>query len=230
MSSVVATEHWAAQVNAAGWGLGVWTPDTTRISGGFYKESGAGGPTNPPTGYLAPNRQEILDHNIVFDYRYELVLGTLAEIRAHALRHADANRLPKWKFTNARLGWHYVGAGDEGWPIKDELKIRPNPAGQWQIISPEFFLRADQATNLVIEAAFEKTGETISVFSREPGERKSNWQHGNKLAIVPDGQMRRYEVLLKNVFSKSSSLVQLRLDFQTADTNALVRLRSVTFE
>ncbi|MGO8836978.1 MAG: hypothetical protein ACLQAH_13800 [Limisphaerales bacterium] len=33
----LATEHWAAQVNDAGWGLGVWTPETVRFSGGVFQ-------------------------------------------------------------------------------------------------------------------------------------------------------------------------------------------------
>lgn len=230
-TSWLATEHWAAQVNDAGWGLGIWTPETTRISGGFFSKPGAGGPTDSPTGYLAPNRQEILDYNIVFDYGYELVLGTLAEIRAHALRHADTNALPHWEFTAARHGWYYRGASDTGWPVRGELKIRPNLArGEWQIISPEFFLRSEQTAKLVIEAAFEKTGKTIPVFWHGPDSQKSNWQRAGNIPVVPDGQMRRYELPLTKVLPISTVLTQLRFDLKSADTNAMVRLRSVAVE
>ena len=239
-TSWLATEHWAAQVNDTGWGLGIWTPETTRISGGFFSEPGAGGPADAPTGYLAPNRQEILDYNIVFDYRYELVLGTLAEIRAHALRHSDTNALPRWEFTAARLGWHYHGAGDTGWPIRGELKISPRAdvahdrnelaPGQWQIISPEFFLRGDRAAKLSIEAAFAKTGKIVSVLWHGPEGRKANWQVAGKIPIVPDGQMRRYQVPLEKASFESAALTQLRLDLESSDTNAVVRLRSVALE
>ena len=247
----LATEHWAAQVNDAGWGLGVWTPDTTRISGGFFSKPGKGGPTDGPTGYLAPNRQEILDHNIVFDYSYELVLGTLDEIRAHALHRADTNALLHWEFTTERHGWNYRGAADTGWPVPGELKISPCPTmppgsnnvavaskkhreklatGQWQIVSPEFFQRTDRALKLVIEAAFEKTGKNLSVAWREPGDQKFIPQQVKTLTVIPDGQMRRYELPLKTFFTTPAALTQLRFDLKSDDTNAVVRLRSVVFK
>ncbi len=176
----------------------------------------------------------------MFDYDYELVLGTLAEIRAHALHHAKTDVLPRWEFTTARQGWHYRGAGDTGWPIRGELQISPRAdvppggnalaPGQWQILSPEFLLRGDPAAKLVIDAAFAGTGKTISILWRGPGDGKANWQPAEKIQVVPDGRMRRYEIPLKKMFAQATALTQLRFDLQSAGTNAAAHLRSVAFE
>ncbi len=149
----MATENWAAQVNDAGWGLGVWNPDTFVFSGGFFSNPGVGGPQDSPTGYIAPNRSDILDHNIVYDYHYELILGTLAEIRAEAYRGAAHPASLKYRFQQDRQGWYYTDATDTGWPIRGQLNIQPDgPAPH--IISPDFFIRAAAAPRLTVEAAF----------------------------------------------------------------------------
>lgn len=76
-----ATENWAALVNDQGWGLGVIHPGAYSFVGGFHGKPNTGGPRDDATGYIAPIRKEILDHNIVYEYQYQLVLGSLEEIR-----------------------------------------------------------------------------------------------------------------------------------------------------
>ena len=52
-----------------------------------------------PTGYVAAVRQEILDHNIVYEYRYTLVLDTLAQIRKEAYKQRLKSGLPDYNIT-----------------------------------------------------------------------------------------------------------------------------------
>ncbi|HEV7132857.1 MAG TPA: hypothetical protein VGN27_03880 [Gaiellaceae bacterium] len=77
-----ATEHWAALVDDAGFGLGVFNAAATQFLGGF-----ADGPGDAATGYIAPTRDEVLAWNAVYEYAYALVLGTVEEIRAYAVAH-----------------------------------------------------------------------------------------------------------------------------------------------
>src|SRR5262245_1510034 len=81
------TERWSALVNDAGWGLAVWNPDCVRFGGGFNGTPGKGDSDDQPCGYISPTRFEVLDHHIVHDYHYELILGTLDEIRERIARH-----------------------------------------------------------------------------------------------------------------------------------------------
>ncbi|MCY2931405.1 MAG: hypothetical protein NTV86_18335 [Planctomycetota bacterium] len=74
-----ASESWAALVNDKEFGLGVYSPGNTDFIGGFYGTPN--GPGSDPTGYISPVRREILDHDIVYEYRYTLVLGSLKDIR-----------------------------------------------------------------------------------------------------------------------------------------------------
>lgn len=87
-TSFLATEHWAALLNDAGQGLGVFEPETITFSGGFAGVPGSGGPKDSPTGYIAPNFTEILDWNIRYENRYALILGGVARIRKYAAAHS----------------------------------------------------------------------------------------------------------------------------------------------
>ena len=70
-----------------------------------------------PTGYLAPVRQEVLDHNIVYEYRYMLVLDSLANIRKEAYKQRPKSAVPDYRFTKDRQHWWLVNAHDTGFPL-----------------------------------------------------------------------------------------------------------------
>ncbi len=76
------TENWAALVNDQNWGLGVFHAGAYQFVGGCSGKRNTGGPNDPPTGYIAPLHTEIIDHNIVYEYEYALILGWLKDIRA----------------------------------------------------------------------------------------------------------------------------------------------------
>jgi hypothetical protein len=224
------TEHWAALVNDSGWGLGVWNPDALAFDGGLFLDPGAGGPSDAATGYLGPVKREILDHDIVYEYRYELILGTVEEIRARVYELGKSRKLPGFDFPQGRAGWYYENACDSGWPVRGELDIRPSgPAPQ--VFSPLLFVRAEEAPVLRLRAAFE-TGRTNAVVGwrrLEDSGYKAEQTLG--FGVVPDGKFHAYRLPLHNSLAYRGGIVQLRLDlFDGQGTNARVRLKSVAFE
>lgn len=74
-------EKWAANVDGNNWGVGVYNAKTEYFCGGFHDKPGGGAHDNS-TGYISPLRKETLDKNTVYDYEYDLIVGTLDEIRA----------------------------------------------------------------------------------------------------------------------------------------------------
>jgi len=222
-----ATENWSALVDDAGSGLGVWNPGAVRFGGGFNAQPGAGGPKDNPCGYLAPQRIELLDHDITHEYRYDLVLGGVEEIRAHVYRQPRA-AFPAWKFTNDRQGWRYERATDTGWPIRDALAVQltqDDPA----ILSPRFVASAEAAPVLIIEAAFENVpAPRAQVFwssLEQPGfeEARSLRFDGN-----PDGAFHEYRLRLADSPAYRGAITQLRFD--PADhAGGTVRIRAIHF-
>jgi hypothetical protein len=77
------TEKWAALVNADGWGLGVYNSKTEMFTGGFHGKVG-GGEFDDSTGYVSPLRRVALEKRDKFSYEYDLIVGTVDEIRTFA--------------------------------------------------------------------------------------------------------------------------------------------------
>ena len=110
-----APEHWAALVNEAGTGVGLFQPDTSTSAGGFAggnELKGVGGPSDGQAGYLSATALRILDHNIDWAYRTQIVIGSLDEMRAHAKQ--QPRNAPSWTFASDRHGWTDENARDAG--------------------------------------------------------------------------------------------------------------------
>jgi hypothetical protein len=223
-----ATENWSALVDDHDWGLGVWNPGCVRFGGGFNDKPGSGGPKDNPCGYLAPNRNELLDHNITHEYRYDLVLGTVAEIRAHVYRQPRAPARPAWQFTGDRAGWHYERATDTGWPIHGELVVmldHDDPS----IISPQFVAQAEEAPVLVIEAAFEDVPKPrAQIFWASVDRPGFDERHSVRFEGNMGGAFHEYRIRLADSPEYHGAITQLRFD--PADSaGGKVRIRAVRF-
>lgn len=204
-----ASENWAALVNDDGWGLGVWNPGCYRFSGGFAGKPGKGGATDDPTGYIAPNREEILDHNIVHEYEYRLIVGDLKAIRAWVYEHAKRPGPPTYRFEKDRQGWRYVNVTDAGWPIEGELNVKLEGKDP-QMIGPAGFWRAGEGPVLYIRAAFGTHEKTAQVFWSVFGERGAG--HHVDFAVTADGAYHTYAVRLGDSKEYSGVITGLRLD------------------
>jgi hypothetical protein len=222
-----ATENWSALVDDSGHALGVWNPGSVRFGGGFNGEPGAGGPKDNPCGYLAPQAVEILDHDITHEYRYDLILGSLEEIRAYVYRQPRPP-FPEWHFTSDRQGWSYHNATDSGWRVHGALDVRltqDDPA----IISPRFVVRAEAAPALIIEAAFENVPKPrAQVFwstVKEPGFAEA---HSIRFEGHPDGAFHEYRLPLNTAPGYEGAITQLRFD-PADNAGGTVHVRSIRF-
>lgn len=223
----LAPEGWSALVNDAGWGLGVWNPDCVRFVGGFNGKPGAGGARDNACGYLAPQRLEVLDHNIVHEYRYDLVLGTVEEIRAHVLARRS-RELTGWRFASDRQGWHYAQALDGGWPIAGELAVRFT-GDDPQLLSPPFFCRAEDAPVLVIDAAFHSAGKTMQVFWTTQDDERTSPERVLSFPVNGDGEFHEVRVRIADAPGYRGGITGLRIDPPGGEGDS-VRVRSVRLE
>lgn len=205
-----ATEHWAALVGDDRWGLGVFHPTAVSFSGGFAGPRNVGGPQDASCGYIAPNASEILDYNIVYEYEYTLILGTLDQIRAYAVSHRPADERPNYHFTRDRQHWHYINATDTGLPIRRALHVllvHDDP----QLIGPRQCWQADDVPKLFLRAAFHTRPGKADLFWAIPGgsfseERKVSFD------IIPDGKFHTYAINLSSAPAYKGLIAGLRLD------------------
>ena len=192
-----ATEHWAALVDDDDWGLGVIHPDVVRFLGGFSGKPNTGGPNDDPTGYLAPVRQEILDHNIVYEYRYTLVLDSLSSSQG-SLQAASKSCGPGLPLYEGPPALVVRERPDTGFPLKDcwRLKVELDDP---QLFGPERCWQAKDAPTIFVRAAYRTTNKTAELFWETADKSGFRGEQSVKFAIVPDGKMRTYEVDLSLV-------------------------------
>jgi len=139
-------------------------PESQSFCGGYYGKFGGakGGEKDSATAYIAPLQQEILDHNISYDYDYVLIVGSLQQIRGYVYDHAQKNKNPSYNFTNDRQHWVYVNATDAGWPVKGHLSV--NLSQDAALISPNEVWDAEKAPVLKVDAAIKSTGKKAKVY------------------------------------------------------------------
>ncbi|MBE7494093.1 MAG: hypothetical protein HS117_04070 [Verrucomicrobiaceae bacterium] len=220
------TEQWSALLDEQNQGLGLITPGRIWFTGGFAGRPGGHDTRATDTGYLAGQGLEILDHNIVHEFRYEVVVGSLEQIRARARTHAT-DAPPSWTFTDDRQGWHYRDAHDQGWPVQGALEVMPAGPDP-QMLSPMRFWRAEEAPVVIVEAAFQ-TGETAAtLYWRKLDSPAPGAEDHIRFPVQSDGEFHRHVVRLSGCASYTGPMVQLRLDpVSKGKTDARVRVRSV---
>jgi hypothetical protein len=220
------TEGWAAVLDKSDYGLGLITPGRVHFTGGFAGVPGPNDTHGNSTGYLAGQALEILDHNIVYEFRYELVLGSLTDIRARAALWRPQGP-PAWTFAQDRQGWHYQNVTDTGWPVKDHLHLRLEQDDA-QLISPMTFWQASEATHLVIEAAFQTTQKRAVVMWQPLGANGFSPEHTASFPIVADGEFHRHVIPLADHQTYQGAMQRLRIDpVDKAEPGAWMRVRAV---
>jgi hypothetical protein len=207
-----ATESWAALVDDDDFGLGIYSPVRCHFTGGFAGKPGKGGAHDDPTGYIAPNATEILDWNVTHEYRYDLILGNLPDIRAYVYAHAPKPTPPSYRFEHDREGWWYHNATDAGWPLRGgELNVLMEHDDP-QLVGPVQFWRAQDAGTLVIEAACHSARNDARLFWRRLSDAGFGEQNSLGFPLIPDGQYHTYRVKLADQPTWTGGLLQLRLD------------------
>ena len=222
----VGTEGWSALLNESDWGLGLVTPGRIHFSGGLAGQPGPNDTRGRSTAYVASVNQEVLDADIVYEFAYELVLGSLEAIRQRAA-HWRPKQLPTWTFTRDRQGWHHHHLGDAGWPISDHLELLFE-ADDPQLVSPFVFWRAEDARHLIIEAAFSSGQTRATLFWQPQSEHHFTPEYSLTFPIRGDGTFHRYEIPLADHPRYQGTLVRLRIDpVDQAEPGSWLKLRRV---
>jgi len=225
-----ATENWAALVNDDGWGVGVVHPGVYSFIGGFHGKPGQGGPKDGPTGYIAPVRREILDHNIVYEYEYTLVLGTLEEIRDHATARRVRDGRPDYRFDRDREHWTYVRASDAGFPPEGGLRVRPK-GDDPQLIGPEQWWEAESAPKLYIRAAHRAKPGKAAVYWSTTERRGFSEERRVEFDIKPDGEPHTHEIDLASHPEYRGVITGLRFDpFESGAEDDEVRIEFISWK
>lgn len=222
-------EHWVALLDVDNKGLGLYLPGACGFTGGFAggdRNKGHGGPQSGQTGYMSVTIPEILDHDIVYTYEYTLIVGSLKEIRDYVYA-CEKDRSPgKWVFKDDRQHWTYENVTDEGWPIKDALRVKLGPGNAF-LVGPKTFWGAEEFSTLVLRASFTTEAQKAHVllqpydaladgdWAQWGDERSRRPQPAEPIvydvAVKGDGEVRNIEVDLTGNEKYVGGMTQIRI-------------------
>jgi hypothetical protein len=210
-----ATESWAALLNTSNWGLGVYHPGAVYFVGGFAGAPGSGGTYDDPTGYISPLHKEVIDSNIEHTYTYQLILGTLIEIRNHVYEQTYRPACD-FVFDTDRKHWRFEQTTDSGWPfVNQRLRVNLN-SGDPQMWSPNTAFAAAAVPKLYIRAAFQIANPAGRANGQVFWEKNSTNGLSQAQSIIfpvtADGQYHTYELDLAATGQWSGLITQMRFD------------------
>lgn len=231
-------EHWVALLDDHDWGLGVYLPGACQFTGGFAGQpKGEGGPKASQTGYMAPTIQEVLDHDIVYTYRYTLIVGSLTEIRDHVYAAEHDHPLPRWQFEGDRQHWTYTNITDAGWPIGNGLRFELGPENA-ELASPKTFWQAEDAPRISLRAGFQTEAKSVKILLQPHDELDAgDWaQWGPERAKRPkpappivfdfpiegDGEVRSFDIDLSPDPRYHGPMTQIRLGLPAGKGTATI--------
>ena len=223
-----ATEHWAALVDRADRGIGVWQKDTTYWKGGEVPgEQAQQTSRDMATGYLSPIALEHLDPHITYEYETRLVAGTVPQIRALVGEWEKERCLPQYQFEVSRKGWSVRGGVDAGVPFSGRWKVQVQQ-GTVFLEGPAIFWRAEQAGHLRLKAAVHSQSGRLRVAWKplhpETGE-------GSVVcALKPDGELRESVFLLQGQAGYEGGLVRLMLRFEGLQPGDMLEIEAIGLE
>jgi hypothetical protein len=226
--SFTATEHWAALVDAKGFGLGVWQPASTYWKQGWVEGDPAKqGTRDNSSGYLAPVGLEHIDHNIVYEYETRLILGTVGEIRALAKEWESKRGLPAYRFEKGRMGWSVRGGVDAGFPLGGAWRLKAQAATLF-LDGPATFWRAEAAGTLKLKALWKAQTGRLRVAWK--GIRPED-PEGSAVFEVPVGDgMQERTFTLKNQPGYKGGLQRLMLRIEALKPGDAVEVESIRLE
>jgi len=210
-----ATENWAALVNDAGWGLGVYHPGDGLFIGGFYGTWGSGGPSDSQCGYISPLQTEHIDYNIVYEYEYFLILGWLSDIRAWVYQQPRYS-VPDYRFDADRRHWSCRNTSDSGFPINGFLRVSLNSSDPQMLGPPCGFYAADVPALYICAAYHTAASRTAELYWERNNEGTTEGVFRStqrvQFSAVPDGDLHTYVLNLASAPNYSGLITQLRFD------------------
>jgi hypothetical protein len=194
-TSFIATERWAALVDTNDWGFGMFKDDAGEFHGGISRDEISHDTKGDPTAYLAPIHREHFDHNIVYEYRTDFMVGLLDDLRRRF--NAMAARIPPaWRFTSDRQHWTLLNATDQGLPFKGEWRLRFSTlAGQRpRLVGPTQCWRAEQAKKIEMQIRYTGKATKARLLWKRLGHAQFEPNQTLAFDLVPDENLRTYQL------------------------------------
>lgn len=227
------TEPWMAATNNQGFGVGLYSPNNYQWTKAFFGDELGGGEFSSSAAYVANTRFEVLDHNIVHEWDYDLIVGHIGDIRNYVYSQPRLSPTINYRFDNSRKGWYYSKATDTGWPIQNQLHVMVNNSSEATLHSPAGFWRGRDNKTIYVRAAFQGQSDRYRLHWRQLNDKEFQGVADRYIdfPIINDGQYRTYAIDLSQKSSwVDHDIIQiaLRPRWDGPAVNGWIKLESVS--
>lgn len=182
---------------------------------------------------MANTRFELLDHNIVHEWDYELIVGNINDIRNYVYKQPRLLPTINYTFNNSRKGWYYNNATDTGWPIKNQLHVMISDKDQGQAKSPAGFWHGRDNKILYLRAAFQGLTDKFRLNWRQLNDQEfySFADRNLDFSILDDGQFHTYAIDLSQKtgwIDQDIIQIQLRPRAEGANVNGWMKIEYIS--
>ncbi|GAB3950905.1 hypothetical protein GCM10028805_29900 [Spirosoma harenae] len=194
---VFPTEPWMASTNDNGYGVGLYVAGNNyEWKRGYFGADLGGDEFSTVASYIAATNRVVLDHNLVREWDYELVLGHLSEIRSYVYKKPKPATGPNYLFDTSRKGWTLGNTTDTGWPITGKLHVRLDNEKDASLFSPFVFWKGKDNPKLYLGAAFKTQSQKAEIRWRRAEDKVLIGIDNRKadFPIINDGQYHTYEI------------------------------------
>ncbi|MCY7356294.1 MAG: hypothetical protein LH609_02275 [Rudanella sp.] len=227
------TEPWMAATDKNGFGIGLFVPYNYQWTKAFFGDQLNGGEFDNTAGYVANTRFEVLDHNLVHEWDYDIVVGNINDIRKYVYEQPRLAPTIKYTFDNSRKGWYYNNAIDTGWPIQNQLDILITDKEQASAKSPVGFWRGRDNKTLYLRAAFKGQSDKYRLHWRQLNDQEFYGYVDRYLdfPIIGDGQYHTYAIDLSQKtgwIDQDIIQIQLRPRWDGPAVNGWMKIESIS--
>ena len=216
---VFPTEPWMASTNNNGYGMGLYVPNNYAWKRGYFGTDMRGDEHSYESSYIAATDNMVLDHNLVYEWDYELIVGHLNAIRSYVYSKPRSAPGPNYVFDNSRHGWFYESAKDTGFPVSGKLHVNLTDGGRSQISSPFVFWKGRDNPKIYLRAAFKTLSDTFRMKWRLSDETTTYGGKSIDFPIINDGQFHTYVIDLSSQQNWLNSNIGQVMFGTTATTN-----------
>ncbi len=177
----------------------------------MLRQPNTGGPQDDSNGYVAPIRQEVLDHNIVYEYRYSLVLDSLEKHSQGSVSIATCVLRSRLPLRQGSQHWWSNHVVDEGLPLAGTWRLHVEENDP-QLFGPESSWQAADVPVIYVRAAHKTSHRSARIFWETSSRAGFPVEQSVPFEVIADGQMRTYRIDLSASPHYRNEIRRLRFD------------------
>ncbi|AQG77915.1 hypothetical protein [Spirosoma montaniterrae] len=198
-----ASEPWIMAVRPnTNRGLALHTPFSHEFKVAAFGPLGSGPAESANAGYISNGMSLRLDHNGVYEFDINVVVGTVGEMRNTINSLPRSETKPNYVFAGnaTRHGFYYRKAYDQGFPVGNELVITPTDR-RFRLLSPRKGYKAADFGVIYVRMRTNIPETQMKLDWRKVGQKEAEAETTGQFvtfSVINDNQYHTYAIPVRN--------------------------------